>query len=236
LQNYESYAVKAAQKYKTFFPSLDIEELVEEGKTGLLEASLRYRSEKKASFSTYAWFWIIKKIQKYVSNNIGLISMPEKEKRLFISIKKLIEEEAKKGKTADMAQISKAFGINYSEAADIMSSGKAVSNYLSLDKEYDSQDGGTQSFSQSIEDKSQKDALSSLISVGDADLFSSIFAKLSDSEKTVISLRFCLDGSQAKKISLKEISQKLDISVAKVRTLEQNALLKLRTMVKEINE
>ena len=162
--------------------------------------------------------------------------MPEKEKRLFISIKKLIEEEAKKGKTADMPQIAKAFGINYSKAVDVMSSGRAALNYLSLDKEYDNQDGSSQNFSQSIEDKSQKDALASLISAGDADLFSSIFAKLSDKEKTVISLRFCLDGSTVKKPSLREISQRLDIPAAKVKILEQNALLKLKTMVKEINE
>ncbi|MDR2191805.1 MAG: sigma-70 family RNA polymerase sigma factor [Endomicrobium sp.] len=236
LKDYGAFAVKAAQKYKIIFPSLDIEELIEEGKTGLLEASLRYRSDKKASFSTYAWFWIIKNIQNYISKNIGLISMPEKEKRLFISIKKLIEEKAKKGKTADIAQIAKAFDIDSSKVSDIISSGGAALNYLSLDKESDSLYGDSQNFSKNIEDKSQKDALSSLIDSDRTELFSSIFAKLSDKEQTVLSLRFCLDGVRAKKTSLKEISQKMDISVSKVKDLEQNALLKLKTMVKEINE
>jgi RNA polymerase sigma factor (sigma-70 family) len=197
---------------------------------------LRYCSEKKTAFSTYAWFWIIKKIQSYVSKNIGLISMPEKEKRLFISIKKLMEEETKKGKTAGIAQIAEMLGIDSSKASDIMISGAAALNYLSLDKEYDARDGGAQSFSQTIEDKSQKDALSSLIDESASDLFSSVFEKLSDSEKTVISLRFCLGNDGLKKASLKEISQKLDISIAKVKNIEQNALLKLKTMVKEIDE
>jgi RNA polymerase primary sigma factor len=236
LQNYEAFAVKVAQKYKAIFPSLDIEELIEEGKTGLLEASLHYRSDKKASFSTYAWFWIIKKVQTYVSKNISLISMPEKEKRLFISIKKLIREKAKKGKNADISQIAKSFDIDFSEVSDIISSGGAALNYLSLDKEYNSLYGDSKNFSQNIEDKSQKDALSSLIAADRTELFSSIFAKLSDKEKTVLSLRFGLDGARTKKTSLKEISQKLDISVAKVKNLEQNALLKLKIMVKEINE
>jgi DNA-directed RNA polymerase sigma subunit (sigma70/sigma32) len=171
-----------------------------------------------------------------VSKNIGLILMPEKEKRLFLSIKKLIEEEAKKGKTAGMEQITKTFEINSSQASEIMFSGPAASNYLSLDKEYEAQDADSQIFMSNLEDKTQKDALSSLIDEKAADLFSSVFEKLSDTEKTVISLRFCLGGMASKKTSLKEISQKLDIPVAKVKDLEQNALLKLKTMVKEIDE
>jgi RNA polymerase sigma factor (sigma-70 family) len=236
LKSYEPFAVKAAQKYKAFFPSLDVEELIQEGKTGLLEASLRYRSEKNAAFSTYAWFWIVKNIQNYVSKNIGILHIPEKEKRLFLSIKKLIEREAKKGKNVGFSEISKFFGIDFSKISDIMSSGTAALNYLSLDKERVGQDGTSQSFARNLEDKSQKDALSSLIEAGRTDLFSSIFEKLSDSEKTVISMRFCLGKENAKKASLKEISQKLKITAAKVKDIEQNAMLKLKAMVKEIDE
>ena len=58
-QNYLPLVKSIAFRYKG---RVSFEDLVQEGFLGLLEAEKRFDSSKKAKFSTYAFYWIKKKI------------------------------------------------------------------------------------------------------------------------------------------------------------------------------
>jgi RNA polymerase sigma factor (sigma-70 family) len=60
IQDYVNLARSIAAKYRNY--GVPFEDLLQESMIGLLEAKKRYDSEKGASFSTYASFWIKKSI------------------------------------------------------------------------------------------------------------------------------------------------------------------------------
>ncbi|RKY42015.1 MAG: hypothetical protein DRP80_07235 [Candidatus Omnitrophota bacterium] len=62
-QNYLPLVKSIASRYKGRVP---FEDLIQEGFLGLLEAEKRFDSSKKAKFSTYAFYWIKKKISEAV--------------------------------------------------------------------------------------------------------------------------------------------------------------------------
>lgn len=213
---------------------MDMEDLVAEGKIGLLEAAGKYKKDKNAAFSTYAWFWIVKKIQDYISKNLSIIEMPQNVRKKFSVIKQIIEEEAKQGKEMPIGKIAELLSVDSSEVSDIIS-GANITNALSLDKEYGTGEQA-RSFSELIEDKSKPDIFDETVKNYDSRMLENMIATLSENEKAVLSFRFALNGYSDGKISIKDIAQKLNISPSKVKDLEQTALAKLKGMIKTIHE
>lgn len=235
LKKYDPLVFAVAKKYSAFFPNIEFEELVAEGKLGLLEASLKYRDDKKAAFSTYAWFWIIKNIQNYISKNVNIIETPQNVKNTLSSIKKIIDDNAKSGKNISIDDISKILGINASEISDVLAISGNVSNIVSLDKEIDT-GNNVRYLAESVEDKSQPEIFDTIVQNADAEMLLKMLSRLSDKENAVLCFRFALDGCTDKKMSIKDIAEKLKISSAKVKDLESSAILKLKGMIKDINE
>ena len=79
-QDYLPLIKSIASRYKK--EGISFEDLVQEGFLGLLEAEKRFDSSKKAKFSTYAFYWIKKKILEAI----------QKEKILSLNIIELKEE------------------------------------------------------------------------------------------------------------------------------------------------
>jgi len=235
LSRYDSLVFAVARRYCAFFPRIEFEELVAEGKLGLLEASLKYKNNKNTLFSTYAWFWIVKNIQNYISKNVNIIETPPNVKSTLSEIKKILDENAKSGKNISFERIAKILGINVSEVSDTLAIAGNVSNIASLDKEIDTGEQ-IRYFADTVEDKSQPEIFDTILQNADNEMLSEILSKLSEKENAVISYRFALDGCADKKMSIKDIAERLNISASKVRDLENSALLKLKGMLKDFNE
>ncbi|MDR2426354.1 MAG: sigma-70 family RNA polymerase sigma factor [Endomicrobium sp.] len=234
LSKYDPLVFAIAKRYSMMFPKIEFEDLVAEGKLGLLEASLKYKNGKKTVFSTYAWFWIIKNIQKYISKNINMIETPQTVKNILSSIKKIIDSNAKSGKKVSFEGLSKALGIGISEVSDTLAIAENLSNIVSLDKEIDTGEN-IRYLVDSIEDKSQPEIFDVITRSADNEMLAGMLSKLSEKENAVLSFRFALDGDIDKRMSIKDIALNLKVSVAKVKDLENSALLKLKGMIKNIN-
>ncbi|MCL2144687.1 MAG: sigma-70 family RNA polymerase sigma factor [Endomicrobia bacterium] len=235
LSKYDPLVFAIARKYGSFFPYMEFDELVAEGRLGLFEASLKYKNDKNTAFSTYAWFWVIKNMQNYISKNVNIIETPQNVKNTLSEIKKIIDENTKSGKNISLEKIAKILGINVSEVSDALAMSRNVSNAVSLDKEVDSGEH-TRYFVDSVEDKSQPEIFDTIVQNADSEMLSEMISKLSEKEKAVLSFRFALGGCAGKKMSIKDIAEELDISVSKVKDLENSALLKLKGMIKDTNE
>jgi RNA polymerase sigma factor, sigma-70 family len=235
LREYDPLVFAIARKYSSFFPYIDIEEFISEGKLGLLEASVKYKKNKKTAFSTYAWFWIVKNIQNYISKNVNIIETPQNVRNTLSAIKKIVDVEAKAGKKVSLAQLSKILDVDVSELSDTLAISGNISNVVYLDKEIDTGEQ-SRSFSESVEDRSQPGIFDSIVQSADNEMLSEMLDKLSDKENAVLSFRFALAGCTDKKMSIKDIAKKLHITSAKVKDLESSALIKLKGMIKEINE
>jgi RNA polymerase sigma factor (sigma-70 family) len=83
LEEYKGLVVNIANKYKHL--GLPIEDLIQEGMLGLLQAQQNFKEEKGAKFSTYATYWI----KKYI------LAAVEKEKKGSLNSIKLVDETVK---------------------------------------------------------------------------------------------------------------------------------------------
>jgi len=83
-----SIARKIHNKFSEF---CEFDDLVQEGRLGLYEASLRFDIDKGYNFSTYATYWIRKNIQMYVFSNLKIGTISNYYILKALKIKKFIE-------------------------------------------------------------------------------------------------------------------------------------------------
>src|SRR5450830_543806 len=102
IQKHSSLVISLARKYHNCFQNIDLEELIAEGNSGLLEAINYYNPSLRTKFSTYAWFWIVKNIQEYINKSNAIIGVPYK---VLSDLKKIvgsIEDDVRKGKVPSL--------------------------------------------------------------------------------------------------------------------------------------
>ena len=101
---------------------VDIEDLIAEGNFGLFEAIKKFKFNKKATFATYAFWWIKQRIARYIDDTITVIRIPVwvsdlfrarlKRQRLFKKPKKYNKKTEQSLRWADMriASLQKVVG------------------------------------------------------------------------------------------------------------------------------
>ncbi len=82
-------AVSMAAKFRRY--GLPVNELVQEGHVGLLEAAARFDPERGVRFSTYAAWWIRASIQDYILRNWSIVrgGTSSSQKALFFGLRRL---------------------------------------------------------------------------------------------------------------------------------------------------
>lgn len=74
VSNYLKLVVSVAKKYRV--DSISIEDLINEGFTGLIYSVNKYEMGSECNFSSYAYFWIRQAIGRYISNNKRTVRVP----------------------------------------------------------------------------------------------------------------------------------------------------------------
>ena len=108
------FVIHIAKKYSS---DNNIDDLVQQGSIGLLEAATRYNPEQNNRFITFAAYYVKKEIFNYLDESKG-IKIPEKEKQLKRSIDNSIEKNPKRFKQSLelLAKDINQYGpINYTE-------------------------------------------------------------------------------------------------------------------------
>jgi RNA polymerase primary sigma factor len=73
------FVVKIACEYRNL--GLPLEDLLNEGNLGLLKAAQRFDAERGNKFITFAVWWIRKAILSALNEHVGLVRMPENQRR-----------------------------------------------------------------------------------------------------------------------------------------------------------
>jgi RNA polymerase primary sigma factor len=209
-------------------------DLIQEGKIGLIKA-LDYYTENKGQLSTYATYWIKKKIFRFMDRD-DLIRKPID---IMAYCCKLIKNPdcSKDFDKIDEKKIRKSLHIKYRGDLDRIKSGLETFIVHSLDASLDD-DGRT--FSDLI---GKEDITSDEMSLKS---YEGYFSRLNENEQKVIRLRYTMQnkggmsdaGKNMQYYTLEEIGKELNISKERVRQLEQRALRKLKilSMSKEDNK
>lgn len=228
IKKYSALVASIARKYHHYFKNIDINELIAEGNRGLLEALDRYDESMPAKFSTYAWFWIVKNIQEYISTSVTLIGIPYK---VMAELKKIVdsmEEEMKKGNDPSLEDISKKVDMDLSKVKDLLYNKRTISTPLSLDRHLDSvRQEGTLG---DVVSNENKDIIQEILDKADQQInVEQMLEHLDPTEAEVIKWRFGFNDN--KYHSFKEVGEKLNISPSKIKDIELMAIYKLKKQV-----
>ena len=89
MESYLRLVVKVAMSFRGY--GLPVDEMIQEGNIGLMQAIVRFEPERGFRLSTYAMWWIRAGIQEYILNNWSLVKIGTNsvQKKLFFNLRKL---------------------------------------------------------------------------------------------------------------------------------------------------
>lgn len=92
MQSYLKLVVKVAAGFKGY--GLPLEEMIQEGNIGLIQAIRRFDPARGLRLSTYAMFWIRASMQEYILNNWSMVKIGTSgiQKKLFFNLRRLKAE------------------------------------------------------------------------------------------------------------------------------------------------
>jgi RNA polymerase primary sigma factor len=206
---------------------LTLQDLIQEGNLGLMEAAERYQPEKGFRFSTYATWWVRQRISKCVTESSRTIRLPSYVHTMLQKVNRartMIKSET--GKDPSMQDLSEYLEITVDKLQQYT---KSSQNVVSLESPV-----RTNSFkddSRTIGDTLASDGPTPYEDAEAEhlrrDIRTVIDASLQEVERDVIIYRYGLDNQQ-KPRSVAETAQQLGIPTDRVRLYEARALNKLR--------
>lgn len=218
--------IPMAKKYQN--KGLDLDDLIQEGNLGLMRAAEKYDPSMGFAFSTYAMYWIKQFILRAIDNKGRNIRIPinSLEKlRQFNNVKESLE--LKLNRTLSIEEIIKEMNLSSVEIKQLMSLIKSVmiTNTLStnvlIGEELEEELGDfIQADTEPLDDFLIKECMKK-------DVRQALeTSDLTDREKKVLMLRFGFYNNEP--ATLKEVSEKFELSGERIRQIEKKALKKIR--------
>jgi RNA polymerase sigma-32 factor len=229
---YSKLVIAFSMKFKNY--GLPVNDLVQEGHIGLMQAIGKFEPSRDIRFSTYASWWIRSAIQDYVLKNWSIVrtGTTASQKALFFSLRRLKLELSKYSKSEDeiTKKVADKLNIKTSEVESMQN------RFLSEDKSLNakvSEDYG-QEFGNFLVDES---SLSEVDIVEKLDLdrkrswFKKAMQELGIRESQIIVLRHLSDDP----LTLEKLGELFKISKERVRQIESKAIKKLKSLVRKFS-
>jgi RNA polymerase primary sigma factor len=205
--------------------------LIEEGNLGLMRAVEGFDGMMDTRFSTYASYWIKQSIRRAVMNNGKPIRLPAYMVSLLSKWKRASDVLTERmGRAPTPEEIGKALRLSKRKIGIVA---KAIRvNNLTPHSEA-SQDEGP-ALDDVLTDDRTKGAEDQLIEADDLDRIFEHIDELDNREATVIRMRFGLDPYDP--MTLREVGENLGLTRERVRQLENQALQKLTSDLREFGD
>ena len=201
-------------------------DLVQEGNVGLLKAVDKFNYRLGYKFSTYATWWIKQAIMQAFAEHDRPIRLPGHVIDHIAKLKRLqqqMQETLDRQPTED--ELAKAMALSLKKVQQLS---RIAQRTLSLESEMVMKDGNTQPLGETLEDdrfNPEKD-FHRQRSLGM--LREALMYHLNPKEREILTLRYGLDHSQEKKITLEELGKRYGVTRECIRQTEIRALRKLR--------
>jgi RNA polymerase primary sigma factor len=218
--------VKIARDYEGLgLPLLD---LINEGNIGLMKGVERFNPAKGAKLSTYAALWIKQSIRRALGNQSKTIRLPvhvvDKMAHIRLAERKLRETLDREATDEEVAE---EMGFSLRQVKLYREAGKAP---VSLDAPLGDGEEGKQ-VAEVVADPNAVAAYDQMVKQGDAELLREVLETLTERERTILNMRFGLEGDSPK--TLEEVGEHYSLTRERIRQIQEEALLRLRAEMKE---
>ncbi|MHB0913674.1 MAG: SigB/SigF/SigG family RNA polymerase sigma factor [Armatimonadota bacterium] len=200
-----------------------IEDLVQVGTIGLINAIDRFDPMRGTKFSTYATPTIVGEIRRHFRDKAWSLKVPRRLQELNLAANKAVEQLSQKlGRSPTIQEIARQVSASEEETLEAIELGNAYDT-VSLDTKL-SYEGESAPMSLAEFVGGTDDSLDSLEKFGD---LNQAMDCLDPRERSIIYLRFFKDMSQT------EVAKRLSISQMHVSRLQQKALKRLKDLLSD---
>ena len=212
------YVVSVANKFKGC--NLSIQDLIEEGNIGLIQAAKRFDGSRNIRFITYASWWIRQAMIHALAEHSGPVKLPVKQASNLHKIKKHYESLSQKfERKPTKVEIAKVMGLDLDLVESILRTNR---NHLSLNAPLNDKDSIT--WIELLESPNFIPFDEQIFISGLREKVNAMLKILSPQEETILRMRF---GFQGEPMTLEKIGKAIGLSRERIRQIEGRAKKKL---------
>lgn len=208
-------------KYR--YSGVPLEDLVQEGFMGLIQAADKFDYRRNCRFSTVATIWIRAHVLQAIQNLRPLVHVPQRvsnaAKRLWKANEELTHELHRRPSIDELAQ---KLDVDLDRVDELT---RVTQDWLSLDEPVG--DEGDTAMVELIADHDGESPSVEAVRACLRDQLETALTRLTDREQQVLRLRFGLDDNQER--TLDEIGRVFDLTRQRIKEIETAALNKLRS-------
>jgi RNA polymerase primary sigma factor len=211
-----------ANLYRTF-RILERQELRQEGVVGLLRAARRYDERYETPFWAYASWWVRQAMQQLVAELTGPVVLSDRASRSLVQMKRARSTfvQANRREPSD-SELADTTGMPLEQVQHLISFERAPS---SLEARLPGDEEMETTFAERLADPAGEEDYERVVDLVGGELIQDLAAALDERERHIVFAHYGIDCRQR---TLREIGGEFDLSVERVRQLEERALDKLR--------